>query len=336
MTSRERVTRTLKFENPDRVPRNLWTLPSVNRYCEENLVALHEQFPMDIGGPKVSYGASPRVKGQPYEIGSNVDAWGSVWHVAEYGVIGEVKDYPIRTWDDLDSYKLPWELLDGADFSEVNKSCAESDAFILAGTETRPFERMQFVRGTENLFLDLAYGEPGAYKLRDMLHEFYVREMRMWAATDVDAIMFMDDWGTQTSLLISPDKWREFYKPLYKEYCDIIRASGKFVFFHSDGFTEAIYPDLIEMGVSAFNSQLFCMDIEGLGEKYKGKITFWGEMDRQNILPFANTNDVRNAVKRVRKSLDTGKGGVIAQCEWQAKDPFENIIALYDEWCEPL
>lgn len=293
---------------------------------------MRSKYPDDFAGPACRYGTSKRAKGVPCEIGEYKDEFGSVWQVAEQGVIGEVKECPLADWSSLDSYQLPWELLDEADFSGVNKSCADTDRFVLAGSLTRPFERMQFLRGTENLFMDLAYGTPEVYRLRDMLHEFNIREMHMWAETDVDGVSFMDDWGSQTSLLISPSQWREFYKPLYKDYCDILREKGKFVFFHSDGNIESIYPDLVEIGVNAVNSQLFCMDIEGLAARHKGKITFWGEIDRQHVLPFGTVDEVRAAVRRVRTAFDDGTGGVIAQCEWGTKDPTENIEAVFDEW----
>lgn len=332
MTSRERVIKTLTFDSPDRAPRHLWALPGVGMYRADELALICEKYPGDIGGPSCRYGVGKRASGNPSQVGEYVDEWGSVWHVGEPGVVGEVKEYPLADWSALDSYSIPSELLDDGDFSQVNVSCSESDLFMLAGTQARPFERMQFLRGTENLFMDLAYGLPEVYRLRDMLHDYFLREMEMWAKTDVDGIQFMDDWGTQTSLLISPNQWREFFKPLYKDYCDIAHAAGKYVFFHSDGYIESIYPDLIEIGVDAVNSQLFCMDIEGLGEKYKGRITFWGEMDRQRILSFGTPEDVRAGVRRVRAALDDGRGGVIAQCEWGTKDPFENIDAMYDEW----
>lgn len=333
MNSRERVIKTLKHEEVDRIPRHLWALPGISMFRKDEYHSVLTKYPDDFDAPAHTYGCGKFCKGDPCRVGEYVDAWGSVWHAAEPGVIGEVKEYPLKDWSALDTYKLPWELLDEADLSQVNKSCAQTDKFILAGTETRPFERMQFLRGTENLFMDLAYGENEVYKLRDMLHEFSVKEMKMWADTDVDAVSFMDDWGTQKTLLISPVIWREFYKPLYKDYCDILHSKGKYVFFHSDGNIESIYPDLIEIGVDAINSQLFCMDIERLGELYAEEITFWGEIDRQNILPFGTTEDVQNAVKRVSKAiLKKKRTGVIAQCEWGVKDPKENIEAVFEAW----
>ncbi|NPV81290.1 MAG: methyltransferase [Firmicutes bacterium] len=332
MNPRDRVIKTLRFESVDRAPRDLWYLPGVEMFRKNELDEVLQEFPPDFASPRYRYGKSRRARGIPNVIGEYVDAWGSVWTVAEPGVIGEVKAPPLADWSALDSYTPPWELLEEADLSEVNRSCAETDRFVKVGTETRPFERMQFLRGTENLFLDLAYGTKEVYRLRDMLHEFFIREMEMWAKTDVDAVAFMDDWGAQKALLISPELWRSFFKPLYKDYCDILHSAGKFVFFHSDGNIEVIYPDLIEIGISALNSQLFCMNIEELGRKYGGKITFWGEIDRQKILPFGSTDEVRQAVRRVRRALDTGHGGVIAQCEWGVKDPKENIRAVFDEW----
>ena len=336
MTPRERVTRALKFEHPDRAPRDLWSLPGISMFRGQELREVLDKFPTDFAAPRYRYGKGRRRRGQEALVGEHVDAWGCLWHVAEPGVIGEVKGPPLAEWSALEGYELPWELLEEADLSEANRSCAETDRFVRVGTEARPFERMQFLRGTEDLFIDLGYGTGEVYRLRGMLHEFFVREMEMWAKTDVDGVSFMDDWGSQGALLISPDLWRSFYKPLYKDYCDILHSAGKFVFFHSDGNIEAIYPDLIEMGVDAVNSQLFCMDIEGLAQRYRGKITFWGEIDRQNVLPFGTPDDVRAAVRRVRKALDDGRGGVIAQCEWGINNPRENIEAVFDEWNRAL
>jgi len=336
MTGRERVIRTLRFEHPDRAPRQVWPLPGVEMFRSDELQALLEQFPEDFETPDVTYGPADRARGDPNRVGTYVDEWGCVWEVLQDGVIGEVKQPPLDDWQTLKTFRPPWEILDRADFSQVDESCARTDKFVLAGTTVRPFERMQFLRGTEKLFIDLAYGTAEVLKLRDMVHEFFMRELELWIGTDVDGISFMDDWGAQHALLISPDMWRELFKPLYKDYCDLIHSAGKAVFMHSDGHIEAIYPDLIEIGVDALNSQLFCMDIEELGRRYRGKITFWGEIDRQYLLPFGTVEDVREGVRRVRRALDDGSGGVIAQCEWGLDVPMENVTAVFETWLEPL
>ena len=62
-------------------------------------------------------------------------------------------------------------------------------------------------------------------------------------------IVIMDDWGAQDRMMVSPAIWRELFKPIYREYCDVARQAGKFVFMHSDGCILDILPDLIEVGV---------------------------------------------------------------------------------------
>jgi uroporphyrinogen decarboxylase len=333
MNSRERVSRILRFEEADRIPRDLWRLPGIGMFRADEAKRLEERFPNDIERPDFNYGKGRRSSGEPAAVGSYTDAYGCVWQVGEPGIVGEVKEHPLSDWSKLAAYGLPWELLEEADFSRVDARCEATDRFVLAGTEARPFERMQFLRGTERLFMDLAWGEKALFDLRDMLHEFFLDEIRRWCGTEVDGISFMDDWGTQQSLLISPDMWRSVFKPLYKDYCDAIHAAGKFAFFHSDGHIEAIYPDLIEIGVDAVNSQLFCMDIEKLGKDYAGKIAIWGEIDRQNVLPFGGRAEVAAAVRRVADAfVGKGRTGVIAQCEWGTHDPYENVAAVFEEW----
>ena len=338
MTSRERVFRALESRTPDRAPRNLWALPWVSMYAQEELQAVLRDFPDDFTGPGAVLAPSKRRSGTDSRKGRYVDDWGSVWEVAEDGVVGEVKQPPLAVWSALCSYQPPWEMIEQADWDQVNRAQEanlQGDAkFMLCGTTIRPFERMQFLRGSENLFVDLGYGTRDVYYLRDLIHDYALKELAGWVKTDCDGLSFMDDWGAQSALLISPTQWRAFYKPLYKDYCDLIRGAGKKVFFHSDGHIWDIYEDLIEIGVDAVNSQLFCMDLEEVGRRFKGRLTFWGEIDRQNILPFGTPADCREAVRRVRRALDDGTGGVIAECEWGVRTPAENVRAVFEEWGE--
>ena len=334
MNSRERVIKALRFDRPDRAPRHLWHLPGIALLRRDELETVQKKYPDDFTGAPVRYGASRRASGTPNVVGKYTDAWGCVWSVAEPGVIGEVKGPPLADWSALERYTPPYELLEEADLSAVNPFCAETDKFVMESIGN-PFERMQYLRGPEALYMDLAYGADEMLKLRDMVHAFNLQSLEMLCETDVDAISFADDWGSQNSLLISPNLWRELFKPLYADYCRIAHAAGKFAFMHSDGNITAIYPDLIEVGVDALNSQLFCMDIEELGRLYKGKLTFWGEIDRQRILPFGTADEVRAAVRRVRAALGDGNGGVIAQCEWGINVPRENIEAVFEAWLGP-
>lgn len=324
MTPRERVKRALRFDEVDHIPIE-------NGFGGE----LQRRHPSDVAAPPYRY-PTGKSWGVADKKGRRMDIWGCVWETGEDGVAGEVKVAPLQDdWSRLDHFAPPWEVLDGADLSSVNPSCVASDKFMISmwNSMPNPFERMQFLRGPEQLYLDLACLEPEVYLLRDMVHEYFMRQMSLWVKTDVDAVHIADDWGAQQSLLISPVLWRSFFKPLYKDYCDLAHAHGKFVLMHSDGYIADIIPDLIEIGVNAVNAQLFCMPIEELAEKYAGRICFWGEIDRQRLLTSGTPQEVRAAVRRVAGAfLKNKRTGVVGQCFDGKGHRLENCEAVYDEW----
>ncbi len=337
MTSRQLVLDTLNFRNTTGiVPRQLWDLPWAGQNYPDQLLHIRETYPADIGGPETTYAkASSIAAGQPYEIGDYVDEWGCQFTSLQRGIVGEAKR-PIvpaedEDWEDTSRIHLPEEQL-SFDRAAVNAYCAKTDRFMMAHACPNPFERLQYIRGTENLYVDLITQPKGLLDFMERMQEFYARQMTAWAETDVDALNFMDDWGAQRDLLISPDLWDQLFRPMYQQFIDIAHSHGKKIFMHSDGNILRILPKLIDMGLDAVNSQLFCMGLENL-KPFRGKITFWGEIDRQHILPYGTTEDVRAAVREVRETL-WQDGGCIAQCEFGIGAKPENVEAVFRTWEE--
>ncbi len=335
-TSRELVTRCLTFENPERVPRDMWTLPWAEIHYPAELAAIQKRFPGDLTDAPDVYQPSLVAKGDPCVIGSSIDDWGCVFENLQDGVIGEVKRPMVTDLSDTAHVAPPYERLPvdvAAARDKVNRFCGESDKFVLANCLPRPWERYQWLRGTEDSMVDIMMPEEGGADLLKKIHDYFMKELDFWVTTDVDGIFFMDDWGEQRQLLIPPGIWRDLFKPLYKEYCDIAHASDKLVLMHSDGNIQEIYPDLIEVGVNALNSQLCVMDMEELGKTAKGKIAFWGEIDRQHVLPSDDPQVGRDAVRKVVEYLYDGRGGVIAQFEFGPGTNPAVAKAILEEWC---
>jgi hypothetical protein len=291
---------------------------------------MHRDFPDDIAGVGGGWSELPPTSGNPYEVGEYVDEWGSVFTNIQPGVIGEVKEPLIADWStDVERVHFPREWLT-IDRDAVNRDCAATDRFTMAGVCPRPFEQTQFLRGTENLYSDLACGDERLLAFLGRVHALYVEMLEAWVKTDVDGFSFMDDWGTQRGLLIRPAVWRQVFKPMYRDYVEIAHAAGKKAFMHSDGHILAIMPDLVEIGVDAVNSQVFCMGVANLSE-LAGRITFWGEIDRQHLLPNGTLDDIEQAVAEVRAHL-WRDGGCFAQCEFGAGARPENVRRVFETW----
>ena len=97
MSSREVVRRAVRFEGPERLPRSL---------------------PETYGSDFSWVGMSPSPDWRP---GSGVDEWGAIWENIGISNMGQVKEFPIKTWRDFDRLRVPdikeprrWETLSGA------------------------------------------------------------------------------------------------------------------------------------------------------------------------------------------------------------------------------
>ncbi|MBQ3424742.1 MAG: methyltransferase [Clostridia bacterium] len=331
--SRKVVLDTLEMRGPSRIPRQLWDVPWIFIHHPEEIKAIRRKYPDDIVWCERFLKRPAPVQGDPYAVGTYIDEWGSRFENAQEGIIGEVKNALIRDedWEDWESVRLPREFCD-LDTDAINAYCRSTDQFVLSGTSARLFERLQFLAGTEKVLMDLLMEPEAMYRMIDRVHQFFCEEIEAWAKTDVDGIFFQDDWGSQKGLLINPKLWEKLFKPRYREYVQIARAHGKKVFMHSDGNILAIYPHLIDIGVDAVNSQIFCMGLENLAP-FKGQITFWGEMDRQGIMAYGTPQQARDAVDRVADLL-WANGGVIGQMECGVGTDTDNCMAAMDQWTE--
>lgn len=329
--SRKLVYKTLEYDKPKRAPRDLWALPWASYNYPKQLKSIREKYPLDIKSASGFSGRSTVEHGDMHKTGTYTDPWGCVFVNIHEGVHGEIKDPIVKgeEWEDIDKVHFPFEWFD-IDVDGVNAYCKEKNLFILSGFCPRPFERLQFIRGTEQVYMDIILRSEGMMEFIKKLHTFNMELMEKWAKTEVDALFMMDDWGAQNNLLINPDIWVEIFKPLYKDYCDIAKAYGKKMFMHSDGNILKIYPHLIEIGVDAINSQIFCMGIDELS-KFAGSITFWGEIDRQHILVNQKPADVGCAVENIKEKL-WKNGGCIAQCEFGVGAKPENVERVFETW----
>jgi len=332
MTPRELVKSTLAFNNTTgKAPQQLWDLPWANNHHGAFLQKIRTDFPDDITYVPVHFADPPHTNGNAWIPGEFTDEWGCVFTNIHEGIIGQVKEPLIKEddWSDAGNVRFPEELL-SFDIQQVNEFCKNTDRFTLASATPRPFEQLQFIRSTELLYMDLVYPSSEMLAFFEKLHDYYCRMLRKWAQTDVDALMFMDDWGSQKSLLINPKLWTQLFKPMYKDFIDIAHRHGKKAFMHSDGYILDIYPHFIDLGLDALNSQIFCMGIDNL-EQFKGRITFWGEMDRQHLLVEGSIADIDRAVKQVREKLWIN-GGCIAQCEFGPGAKPENVYQYFRSW----
>ena len=326
MTPRERVRRAIFFDGPDRIPIRYYNLPGAYDRHGEALLEIYRRYPPDWPLPEKQ---SHSWEMSHYSPGVDVDAWGCVWENTDLGVEGQVKIHPLEDWDKFADYQPP-DPKAPLNFPWKEKRPPEYEnyfMFIGAG-DGRLFERMHFLRGYENLLIDILTERDRVVQLRDLVLNYTLERLELQLQVDVDGVWFMDDWGTQNQLMIRPDIWRDLFKPAYKKIFDRIHQAGKVVFFHSDGYIREIIPDLIELGVDILNPQFSCFQLEELAELTHGKVCVQSDVDRQYLMPRGTPQEIWDYVWDVFRLFGNENGGLIAHVEIGPDVPLQNVEAV--------
>ena len=105
---------------------------------------------------------------------------------------------------------------------------------------------------------------------------------------------------SQTSTCISPEMFREFYKPAYQKIYGYYKEHGvELVVHHSDSYAATLVPDMIDMGIDIWQGVMTSNNIPELIKKYGGKISFMGGIDSAAIdHPGWTRDEVEREVRR--------------------------------------
>jgi uroporphyrinogen decarboxylase len=338
MNSRERVLRALKFQGPDRAPLMHRTLGGAFRKYGQALYDLYTRYPSDVI-------LSPR-SNAPFAFASNErgivkagvrskDAWGSTWYYLTEDFGGQTVEHPLEDWAAFDSYREPDPMAGESGVREMEEAVRQDghQHYVLV-TGGELFQRMFFLRGYENLLMDLVEDRPEVYALRDRVANWVIARINRWHETGlVDGILLSDDWGTQKSLMIKPEIWRRVFKPAYRRMVEAIHSGGATAHFHTDGVTQSILGDLIEIGLDEVNPQVTIMDVEDLGRRFGGRVCFRADLDRQAILPSGTPEEVEAHVRRMFNAFGQHNGGYIGYGQVGPDVPLANAEAMLRTVC---
>lgn len=330
MTAHERVTCAIEFKNPDRVP--LWPRVEGTAWIRHGR-ALHDllaKYPFDLGGlPR----AVPRFDDQPMTW---TDDWGCTWRRAKRGWYGEAYEHPLADRQEIRTYEFPDYSRPEHDarFAWATKRPASRDRthYALVGGATEYgvlWYRMWWLRGMANALEDTVGDDDFVEELLGRILDTRLSYLRRVLMADVDGVTFGDCWGGQEALMISPARWRELFRPAYKRLFDAVHEAGKHVFMQTDGCTTAILEDWLEIGVDVLCVQLNVVGLESVAP-YRGKMCFYSDPDRQDILPKGSPQQVAEHIRDVVAALKAPDGGLLGSVSITENEPLENIRAALD------
>ncbi len=331
MLNRNEVRAAIRFGNPPRPPRAFtkWWGEGLAKQYGQELSRFNKYEDDVVVVPFPTPGFKPREDGFYWRV-PQLDTPTSKAHDS---------NAHLPDWDYLPEFLEALPDTDAPGLFDKAKRMAEAaraeGKYVLMHHWHMMFELIWQFRGMENLLIDY-------YEYPDEVHALHravadtEKKLIERAIKEVkpDGYMFSDDLGTQTSLMMSPDTFREFIKPYYTEIWGLCKENDIDTWLHTCGNVSEIIGDLIECGLSVLHPlQKGTMDWNEIANKWKGKIAFWVGMDVQNTLINGTPDDVRQVVRLIRDTFDSPEGGLIyaAGNGIVSGTPIENIEAFLNE-----
>ena len=233
------------------------------------------------------------------------------------------------------TYRIP-DPQEESQYDNVREAVARygKSHFIIGSCQCSIFESAWYLRGMEDFLCDMMADEDYANALLDKVMQFPLQASLKMIDLGVDMVWVGDDIATQQAMMISPDTWRKYLKPRFAQLFEAYRKKRKniVIAYHSCGNCEAIIDEMIEIGLDVLNPiQPMAMEPSMIKRKYGKRLTLFGGLDVQRILPFGTPDEVRAEVRRLKKECGEGGGYILSPAHHiQSDTSIANIQAFYE------
>ena len=336
MTKRERVLNAIEWKPAD-VPAAMIYFTEVGLYEHgEKIRDLMKSVDADFGPvpdfpvPKIPLHAVDE-NGKYYEL--YTDEWGVKWEYRIFKMMGHALEKPLEDIKKVHNYTLPSCPVPAAGTNEFKQRKNYFSEFRKTYWHNESgggiFERMLALCNFEELLENLYDDTEEINLLADKICAYNEELIAHNLALNPDSIQFGDDFGMQSTMMISPDMFRSFFKPRYEKLIKPIKEAGKKVFFHSCGHNLPVLKDFKEIGVDAIWPQLTAYDLTTLADACKAlKLAIYIHPDRAGLMTSGTPEQVEQKLYEYNDIFKPRGGGSFFYLEVDNGFPYENIVAL--------
>lgn len=334
MNARERVINSILYKKVDRIPAGLFGTDikyqqGLAQYLNcSNIEEMYRYLSIDIWHTCTLVYKG----GEKYYRGRWVDPYKDLyWEhnpnppFSDVSSIDEVEEYPFPSIDDFDETNLLADIERHSEFA------------LCTGINSAIFHNYLYMCGQENGFCLMKTDPEIAHAIIRSITDFWVIYLeRVLDVAGDNALMVenCNDFGTQHSMFISPEDFREFFRPQLKRLYDVAHKHGVFYMQHSCGAISPIIDDFIEMGADILNPIQISADgmqLNKLAEKFHGKVTFYGGIDTQYLLPNGPEDLIRDGVRQAISLFGLHGGFILSGSQGLMDDiPYAHAVAMLD------
>lgn len=281
---------------------------------------------------------------QPLKPGAQIDLWGIAHEPGSAAAMHMTyMRHPLSDADsveEIQAYPYPDYAHASATHMRAEVDAVHARGLAATGNmQCTVWETAWYLRGMENLMVDMMEDDPIAACLLDIVTDSAVLRAEAFARAGVDLLYLGDDVGMQRTPMMSMDLYTDWLKPRLRRVISAARAIKPdiVVLYHSCGFVTPFIPHLIEAGVDVLNPvQPECMDFEQIHAEFGDCLSFHGTIGTQTTMPFGTPDEVKKAVWK-NAEIAGSRGGLWVSPTHllEPEVPWENIIA-YVEACRAL
>ncbi len=331
--------KAIRFERPEYIPVIFWINPACWHHYEsgvlltlmkEHRILFPEFNPENESVPEI---APWEQAGVPY-----TDFWGCVWETTDEGITGTVTKHPLADWKAFESFTPPdpaesngiktmdWIAIK----KEVLKAKSEDKYYVGSLEHGHTFQRLSYIRGYENLLLDMTDRDTRLSRLIEMVETFNIEVVKRYIEAGSAMICYPEDLGMQRGPMLSPENFRTYIKPTYERIMAPAHKAGCLVHMHSDGDIRDIVDDLMLSGVDALNLQDLVNGIDWIETNLKGRVCIDIDIDRQQITRFGSPEQIDKLICEVVEKLGSREGGLMMIYGLYPGVPIDNVKAVMD------
>jgi len=347
MTSKQRVLTAFARQEPDRVPVNYFANPGIDARLKEHFGlkpqdagGLLRRLGVDFRGVWSRYGGKRLHPERPDRQVEGKWGWVTRYVQHESGGYWDYCDFPLRDAGVEAVAGWPMPSPDDYDFSQVKAACRKQSEYAvhIGGPGLACIMNTAgFLRGMEQVFVDLATDDPAGLLLIDRMLavqlEVARRELEA-AQGGVDFMWIGEDLGTQIGPMISMEMFRKHIRPRHKPFFDLARAHNLPVMIHTCGSSSWAYDEYIAMGLTVADTlQPEAKDMAPayLKSRYGDRLAFHGCISTAGPVAYGSEEDVRAYCRRTLEIMMPGGGYCFAPTHsLQDNSPTANVVAMYE------
>lgn len=327
----------IAHEEPDRVPVCATYVPEVS---DKLVQKYHPQGDLGValGNDMVKIASGLENSFYYKDTPEYLCPYGITWRNIsnETGHFSEIHKHPLAGDEQkIYDYVMP-KAADAADvIAATQKAVADygKDYWIIGSCQCSMFEASWYLRGLDTFMMDLAMGEDYVDVLLDKVMQYPLDMGLKFIDLGVDMVWLGDDIATQRNMMLSPAMWRQYFKPRYAAlFAQFKRRNPNIkLCYHSCGNLQDVVDDLVEIGLDVLNPiQPMAMNPAEFKKRFGKKITMYGTMDVQKVLPFGTPAEVRGEVQSLVRDCAPGGGFILSPAHHiQSDTSVENVEAFY-------